>query len=180
MLNKVPQPLAVPPLSDEQKGRVLGVLSVGCDRETASNIVGCSVVGLVRAMRSDAEFGAAVRRTEAAVEVKHMRVVHQVVDDVKNWRASVWWLERRSPERFGKRSAGTVTSRHLKSFLAIIGNLLNDNVHDGEDRERVVARLNEYKQLIDEMVDDSWESAASLERDSTGVIVDDEDLTDAY
>lgn len=150
MLNEAPQPIAVSPLTDEQKGRVLGILSVGCDRETASNIVSCSVVGLVRAMRSDAGFGAAVRRSEAAVEVKHMRVVHQVVDDVKNWRASVWWLERRSPERFGRRSAGTVTSRHLKSFLAIIGNLLNDNVHDREDRERVIARLNEYKQLIDE------------------------------
>ena len=60
-------------------------------------------------MLRDADFAAEVRRAEAPVELSHMRNVQNAAQDGKNWRASVWWLERRSPERFGPRGAGTVT-----------------------------------------------------------------------
>ena len=59
-------------------------------------------------MQHDAEFVANVRRAEASVELSHMRNVQQAAKDKKDWRASVWWLERRSPERFGT-PRGTVT-----------------------------------------------------------------------
>ncbi len=167
-------------LTSEQKETVRAVLSVGCDRETASHYIGRSVIDLTRAMRHDPEFSVAVRRAEASIELTHMKVVREVVKDVKNWRASVWWLERRSPERFAKRSPGTVTSRHLKAFLAIIGDTLNDNIRDAEDRERMIARFQEYTKLIDEMADDAWETAPSQELDASDPITEGHELQDCY
>jgi hypothetical protein len=144
-------------LSAEQKAQVYGILSVGCDRETAANFVGCSQTDIIRAMRSDPEFARTVRRTEAAAELSHMRTVHNAAKDEKNWRASVWWLERRSPERFGSRSAGTVTARHLKAFLTILGEGLNSDIHDAADHERVMSRFKEYQTLVDDLNDSAWQ-----------------------
>jgi hypothetical protein len=150
-------------LSAEQKAQVYGILSVGCDRETAANFVGCSPAEIARAMRHDKGFAATVRRTEAAAELSHMRTVHKAAKDEKNWRASVWWLERRSPERFGSRGAGTVTARHLKAFLTILGEGLNSDIHDPTDRERVMSRFKEYQTLIDDLNDSAWQATPTAE-----------------
>ena len=154
-------------LTAEQQGQVYGILSVGCDRETAANYIGCSLADIVRAMRQDAEFGASVRRTEAAAELSHMRTVQNAAKDEKNWRASVWWLERRSPERFGSRSAGAVTTRHLKAFLTIIGESLHNEIHNAEDRERVMARFEQFQTLVDDLADDVCGTALNLDEDSS-------------
>jgi predicted ATP-dependent protease len=141
-------------LTAEQKGQIYGILSVGCDRETAANFIGRSLADIVRAMRQDADFSASVRRTEAAAELNHMRTVQNAAKDEKNWRAAVWWLERRSPERFGSRGAGTVTTRHLKAFLSFIGDCLNTDIHDATDRERVLARLKQHQSIVDDLADE--------------------------
>lgn len=148
-------------LSAEQRGQIYGILSVGCDRETAANFIGCSLAEIVRAMRSDAEFNASVRRTEAAAELNHMRTVQNAAKDEKNWRAAVWWLERRSPERFGSRGAGTVTARHLKAFLTLIGECLNSDIHDATDRERVMLRLKEFQSMADDLADELPQATTS-------------------
>jgi hypothetical protein len=140
-------------LTAEQKGQIYGILSVGCDRETAANFIGCTLADIVRAMRSDADFNASVRRTEASAELQHMRTVQNAAKDEKNWRAAVWWLERRSPERFGSRSAGIVTSRHLKAFLTLVGDCLNSEIRDAADRERVIVRLKEIQSMVDDLAD---------------------------
>jgi hypothetical protein len=152
-------------LSAEQKAQVYGILSVGCDRETAANFIGRSPADIVRAMRQDQGFAATVRRTEAAAELSHMRTVQNAAKDEKNWRASVWWLERRSPERFGSRSAGTVTARHLKAFLTILGEGLNSDIHDAADRERVISRFKEYQTLVDDLNDSVWQTPPTNEDD---------------
>lgn len=139
-------------LSAEQKGQVCGILSVGCDRETAANFVGCSISDIGRAMQRDSSFSATVRRTEAAAELNHMRNVQQAAKDEKHWRASVWWLERRSPERFGARSAGTVTTRQLKAFINMLGDSLSDEIHDDADRQRVLARFDQVINTLDQMI----------------------------
>ncbi|MCC7475037.1 MAG: hypothetical protein IT425_06545 [Pirellulales bacterium] len=141
-------------LTAEQKGQVYGILSVGCDRETAANFIGCFPADIERAMRLDPAFAKSVRRTEATVELHHMRTVHQAAKDEKNWRTAVWWLERRSPERFGSRGAGTVTARHLKSFLTLLGEGLYSDIEKSEDRERVLARFVQFQKLADDLAND--------------------------
>src|SRR5690349_10747214 len=107
-------------LTTEQKNRIYGVLSVGCDRETAANYVGCSTTDLHRAMQQDAEFAAEVRRTEAGTELTHMQTVRRAVEEPKNWRASVWWLEMHAVNRFKARTIGEVTMRQVDEFVNVL------------------------------------------------------------
>ena len=71
-------------------------------------------------MRQDRAFAAQLRRTEAGAELAHMGTVKEAAKEAKNWRASVWWLERHAPDRFGPRGAGTVTVRQLDEFLNVL------------------------------------------------------------
>ncbi len=133
-------------LTDEQKGQICGILSVGCDRETAANFVSCSIAQIGRLMQQDTMFAANVRRTEAGTELAHMRNVQQAAKEAKNWRASVWWLERHSPERFARRGAGVVTFPQVDAFMEIVADILIDEIHESDDRQRVLAKL---KQAVD-------------------------------
>ena len=91
-------------LTQQQQRDVCLILSTGCDRLAAAKYVGCSPADLRRAMRNVPQFAADVRRNEAAIEMTHMRNVRNAARDDKHWRASVWWLERRAPERYGRRA----------------------------------------------------------------------------
>lgn len=156
-------PLRPIQLTAEQQGQILGILSVGCDRETVAGFVDCTAADISHAMQQDPSFAAMVHRTEAAAELTCMRTVHEAAKDVKSWRAAVWWLERRSPERFASRGAGTVTTRQLRVYLTIIGDLLNEEIHDPADRERVLVRLNAYNSLADNLVNDLWQKTDDAE-----------------
>jgi hypothetical protein len=98
-----------------------------------------------------------------------MRTVQKAAKDEKNWRAAVWWLERRSPERFGSRSAGAVTARHLKAFLTMAGDVLNTEIRDPTDRERVMSRLTEFQTLVDDLARDEWQNVAFAEEQPTAI-----------
>jgi hypothetical protein len=142
-------------LTDEQKGQICGILSVGCDRHTAANFVGCSLADIRRAMQQDATFAADVCRAEAGAELHHMRTVQQATKEEKNWRASVWWLERRSPERFGPRGPGVVTARQLKAFIEILADALREDVRNSDDRQQVIKRLKSLADSVDRTLRDA-------------------------
>jgi hypothetical protein len=137
-------------ISDEQKRQVLGVLSVGCDRQTAAHLVGCTIGQIAGLVRQDRRFAADMNRTEAAAEVNHMRAVHDAAKDAKNWRASVWWLERRAPERYGQRGTSVVTARQLKAFTEMFAEILIEEIHDSADRERLIGRLGQLIARLDQ------------------------------
>jgi hypothetical protein len=128
-------------LSQQQQHDVCLIVSVGCDRLAAAKYVGCSLADLRRAMQNVPQFAADVRRAEAAIEMTHMRNVQSAARDEKNWRASVWWLERRAPERYGRRDAGAVTAQQLEAFVAQLAAAVAEEVHDADDRQRLVTRL---------------------------------------
>jgi hypothetical protein len=155
----------IPILSPEQEGQILGILSVGCDRETAANIVGCTAAEIAQAMRDDCEFAKTVRRTEAMVELAAMRTVHEAAKDPKNWKAAVWWLEVRSPERFVSRGPDTVTSRQLKAFIELLNHNLIDDIRDEEDRARILKRFAEIQNFADSIRDPLWSPVAVEDTD---------------
>jgi hypothetical protein len=142
-------------LTDEQKGQIYGILSVGCDRQTAANFVGCSLAEIRRTMQQDATFAAGVCRAEAGAELNHMRNVQQAAKDEKHWRASVWWLERRSPERYGPRGPGVVTVRQLKAYVEILADVLREDVRDADERHQILARLKSLATSVDQMLRDN-------------------------
>jgi hypothetical protein len=147
-------------LTDEQKSTICGVFSVGCDWATAANFVGCSLSDIRRAMRADAHFAADIRRAEAGTELSHMRTVQQAAKDVKNWRASVWWLERHAPERFGARG-GEITRAQLKAFTSILADVLTEDAQNSDDRQRLQARLKLLAESVDQLLRDEQPLDAS-------------------
>ena len=137
-------------LTSQQQHDVCLILSTGCDRLAAAKYVGCSLADLRRAMRNVPQFAADVRRSEAVVEMTHMGNVRNAARDDKHWRASVWWLERRAPERYGRRDAGVVTTQQIESFVDQLVAAVAEEIHDEGDRERLLGRLNRVAESLDQ------------------------------
>jgi hypothetical protein len=165
--------LIITGISSEEQARVLGVLAVGCDRETGAAYIGRSPDDITRAMRNDPSFAKEVRRTEASVEVSHMRRLRDAAQDPKNWRISAWWLERRCPERYGARTPGSVTTKQLKAFIQVVGENLNTDIRDPIDRERVAGRLRQVEQCVDRLGDELCSVNVDLGTEVTAAIFDD-------
>jgi hypothetical protein len=141
-------------LTGEQQAQVCGVLSVGCDWHTAANFAGCSLADIRRSMQNSPQFAARVQRAEAGVELSQMRVIQEAAKDPKNWRTAVWWLERHAPERFGPRSAGVVTARQLKAFIAILADVLNGGEQSPIDPTQIIARLKSFSGSVERLLRD--------------------------
>src|SRR3972149_1694248 len=137
-------------LTDEQRRELCLILSIGCDRETASKHVGCRLDDRRREMADDAAFAVDVRRAEARTELQHMRNVQAAARDEKNWRASVWGVGRCAPERYGRRDAGAVTARHLEQFISDLATAVMEEVRAVADRRRLMARLKQMAESIQE------------------------------
>jgi hypothetical protein len=151
------------PLSNQQKDQICSILTFGCDRDTAAGVVECLVVDIGRAIADDPQFAIKVRRAEATAELRHMQNILNATKDGKYWRASVWWLERRAPERFGRRAAGTITSQQLNEAVAAWHDLLQREFATPDDEQRITACINEIYASI-EMLLDAQSAAIMLDR----------------
>jgi hypothetical protein len=147
-----------PSLTDQQKQDACAILSTGCDRETSAKYLGCSLADIQREMSRNPQFAAEVRRAEATSELNHMRNVQRAARDDKQWRASVWWLERRAPERFGRRDSGAITARQLEQVIFHLVSLVMEEIHDVADLERVVSRLQHAARSLQELCRDEGRS----------------------
>ena len=137
-------------LTEDQKREATLIASVGCDRETTAKYIGCSTSSLASAMREDSEFASALRKAEAGCELAHMRNVQQAARDERHWRASVWWLERRAPERYARRDADAVGRRELIRFLGSVAAAIADAVQNESDRRSVLDRLGALSETLTE------------------------------
>jgi hypothetical protein len=160
-------------LSEQQQQQIRTILTTGCDRQTAVDYVGCTLEELRQAMQLDAAFAGIVRRAEAAAEVRHMQNVEESAKQEKNWRASVWWLERRSPERFGARGPGAMTARQLKEFNAVLTAMLVEEVQNVADRRRIVERLSQVVAQLEQGLRDSQSQWLNLLLADEGPATDD-------
>jgi hypothetical protein len=142
-----------PPLSEDQKVRICNILSAGSDRETAAGIIECSVVDIGRAIAEDPQFANKARRSEALAELQHMQNILNATKDGKYWRASVWWLERRAPERFARRPAGAITPRQLQQAVAAWQDLLQQEFNSPDDEQRINACVDQIHSAIELLLD---------------------------
>lgn len=150
-------------LTELQKAQICTVLSIGCDRQTAVDYTGCSLKQLRNAMRNDTAFATELRRAEASAELTHMRNVQELAKVKKDWKASVWWLERRAPERFARR-AGSLTARQLKTFVAILSERLQENLANAKDQARIADCLRQFADEIDALLSNEPTTATSDEK----------------
>lgn len=127
-------------LTETQQQEICRVVLKGCDRETACAYVDCTQPELRETLSEDQAFGRRLRRSEAEAEIRHMERIEQAAKDEKNWRVSVWWFERRSPERFARR-AGTITSHEVSQVIDQLEVLITEGIRDEEERPRLLDRL---------------------------------------
>lgn len=128
-------------LTDDQRRRVLGVLSIGGDRTMAAGYAGVTVHELRCAMRRDARLAIDIRGAEAAAEIGHMRRLEEASRNEKNWRISMWWLERVAADRFGRRPARTVSKSQIDGLFDEILVGLAEDIRSPGDRERMLRRI---------------------------------------
>jgi hypothetical protein len=168
------QPLP-PQLSDELKRQFCSMLLVGCDRETAGNYLGFSPAQLRDEVKRDPDFFRQMLRAEASAEFHQIRNLHEATKDSKQWRASVWWLERKVPERFARRAANAITESEWRQFLETLADLITSEIASEADRQRLLSRLSQIAQEVDADLAGSQIDAADAtadEGDSTGDLDD--------
>jgi hypothetical protein len=174
------------PLTDAQKREACLILSIGCDRDTVANYVGCSASDIRQAMLQDERFAGDVRRAEAGIELSHMRNIQNAAKDEKNWRVSVWWLERRAPERYARRNSSAVTTRQLENIVAWLVEAVMEEVQEPADRDRLVSRLERLAATLQQALlgselaaAESSEQQASDSHAESTTELDDADGTDS-
>lgn len=114
---------------------------IGCDRDTASKYLGFTAPQIESLLQSDGEFMRQALKAEGAAELHQMKNLHDATKDSKQWRASVWWLERRAPARFARRAANAITASEWNSFLTAIVDAIVAEVTCEADRQRLIARI---------------------------------------
>jgi hypothetical protein len=124
-----------------ERGKILGMLFMGCDLEIAAQTVGWTEERLHEECKINIDFASEVALTQGKVELHHMRNVHKAGEDVKNWRASAWWLARRSAERRERKKDFAVTMEDLCLWIENIVEIAWAEVKAEEDRDRFTTRL---------------------------------------
>lgn len=140
-------------LTADQKDQICKILTVGADRDTAAGVVKCLVVDIGRSIAADPQFARDVRHAEATAELSHMQHVLKATNDGKYWRASVWWLERRSPERFGRRSAGAITPQQFQEAIVLWNDVLQQKFSADDDQDRVTECIDKLYASMEQLLD---------------------------
>jgi hypothetical protein len=126
-------------LAEWQKDKLLSILPLGCDRATACKYVGATLAQFQAEIKRDPDFAQAVARAEAEVDLRHLGNVQKASRDEKNWRTSVWWLERRARERSA--DAKALSEVDLIELLDEVARAITAEIQDEELQRRVIERL---------------------------------------
>lgn len=155
-------------LNSEQKKQFVLIASIGCDRWIATRYVGVTLEALRAALDADPTFAAELVRAEAQAELAHVKNIQQASRDERNWRASVWWLERRCADRYAPRPTDALAPAELKRLVAAVEVALADEIADPADRTRVLARLTRIADEIEHALRGPLAEAPPLEAAEPG------------
>jgi hypothetical protein len=130
-----------PEQAAKERGKILGMVIMGCDLEIAAHIVGWTTQQLEQERENNPEFAADLALREGSVELHHMKNVHKAGEDVKNWRASAWWIARKSAERREQRLGRSISLDDLHLWVEGIIEAIWTEVKSAEDRDRVMFHI---------------------------------------
>lgn len=128
-------------MTNTQIDELITVISVGCPLQTALEICNATQAEYEAERRSNPEFVRRLNRASGNAEFEQLRVIQKKGKDDNEWRASVWWLERCRPERYDGRPIKTISLDEFEAFRADVASLLHSQIHDPDDRRRLVAEL---------------------------------------
>ncbi len=129
-----------PPCSEVCK-QIESMISAGCTLRTASRMLGFPPAVLQRVVERDAEFREAVLAAEARFEIRQLQRLDEAAKDVKNWRVSMWLLERRLPDRYGRQRPRTVREGQVEPLLRALARAVVDAVDDPQQQNVLFERL---------------------------------------
>jgi hypothetical protein len=127
------------PLTEFQKAQICTILLLGNVRATACKYLGISADRLEAEAARDAAFARDLLRAEAEAEMRHMANVHTAAKDEKNWRTSVWWLERNALDGDDGRRRGLPAE--VCATLAKFADIIVAEITDLDSRESLRRRL---------------------------------------
>jgi len=94
------------PKIKEKRDKIIQLLREGNTQQTAAEASGISTTAFHRWMNDErpvyVEFQNDVKEAKAAAEAEQVANIRTIALD-GTWTASAWWLERRRPDRWGKR-----------------------------------------------------------------------------
>ena len=128
-------------LDELQRRDIVTILSVGGSRQTAAKHVGCSVRTINEVAREDAAFARKLRQADSQHELTQLQNLHTAAE--KHWQASVWLLERKYPEHYGRRDLRQLTMLQVGQLLAGLADIVVSEVPVAKYRENILRRFKE-------------------------------------
>ncbi len=137
---------------DEFKRReICALVTAGCGIGTAARYVGCNPVTIRREALRNPDFHERLRRAELAAELEPLQAMKRAAST--HWRAAAWLLERTHPNRFGRRSADTVSPDQIESLMVQLGEAIAEEMPDDDTAERIARRVTT---MVHNTLRESW------------------------
>lgn len=143
-------------LTPELQNEICKVIRAGNYIETAAAFAGVSKQTLYNWMRKGRqaksgkyrEFLDAVKKALAESEVRDVMIIAKAAEE--NWQAAAWRLERKFPDRWGRKDridanlehSGNITHRHI--------DLSSLSMEELEALEKIAARIQSNDELMDD------------------------------
>ena len=151
-------------LDQEKKAEICAVVRLGCSRATAAKRTGCTVADIRREAQRDPQFAARLGAAESDLEIAHMRNVFEASKETKNWRVSVWALERIHPARYARRGPDVVTSEQLARFVRVFTEIILEEIPDKTHQRNIVSRVGRLLTQLRRQSDQREEGEGDLEQ----------------
>ena len=129
------------PISEIKQREILALLSVGCSRRTAARYVNCTQKAIDELAQANPEFAEKLRKAEANLEIESIKNMFNAAKQEKNWRASAWLLERKSPDEFLKKKPDVIPAGLLDTLLNRIVTLLIEECPAAVQRKGLLKKL---------------------------------------
>ena len=126
-----------------EKKNIIAIVTVGCSRETAARYIGCSPYIIRREISENKKFAAELLRAEEDSEVYFINKIRQAANKEQYWRAAAWALERRCPNRYASRGAGTLNMDQVREMVSRLAEIVIQEIPGGPERRRILKRIHD-------------------------------------
>ena len=102
-------------MTDDTKAKIVETVRLGLPVDRAALVHGVNAGTVRNERKRDESFATDLKKAEADAEANVVAKLYRHMDD--QWTSCAWWLERRHPERWGKREA-PLSKGEVRAFLA--------------------------------------------------------------
>jgi hypothetical protein len=97
-------------LNDSVREKLCQAVAAGCTLKDAAALAEISTSSLARYREQDPTLAAALRVAQGQAAVACVLILRKAAQE-GDWRAAAWWLERRHPEEWGRRTQRVLTDQ---------------------------------------------------------------------